>query len=52
MITREVNDWIKNIESGMYSDVDIMFAFQNFAKYLTREELIQIKNRLQGYLNS
>ncbi|MBQ3311511.1 hypothetical protein IJG72_05480 [bacterium] len=50
MITKEVNEWIKDVECGMYSKEDAMYEFSKFAKYLTKEELIHIQNRLKTYL--
>lgn len=50
MITKEVNEWIKKVECGMYSDEDIMYEFNRIAKYLTRAELIQIQNKLKSFL--
>lgn len=50
MITKEVNDWIKNVECGMYSDEDVMYEFSRIAKYLTREELVMIKRKLSQYI--
>lgn len=50
MITKEVNDWIKNVECGMYSDEDVMYEFSRIAKYLTREELAMIKRKLSQYI--
>lgn len=51
MITKEVNDWINRIEKGNYSYADIMEEFVRFSRYLTREEMIQIKKRLEKKLN-
>ncbi len=50
MITREVNEWIKKVECGMYSSEDVMSEFSRIAKYLTKEELIFIKKKLSGYI--
>lgn len=50
MITKEVNDWIRNVEYGMYSDEDVMYEFSRIAKYLTREELVMIKRKLSQYI--
>lgn len=47
MITKEVNDWIRKVEYGNYSKDDLMEEFAQLSKYLTREEMIQIKNRLK-----
>ncbi|MBD5402374.1 hypothetical protein HDR58_06190 [bacterium] len=48
MITREVNEWVRRVECGNYSSLDIMEEFARFAKYLTKEEIIQIKKRLES----
>lgn len=48
MITREVNEWIKKAECGMYSAEDVMEEFARIARYLTREEILMIKNRLRN----
>ena len=50
MITAEINDWIKRVEKYNYSSQDIMEEFIKFSRYLTREEMIQIKNRLSRNL--
>jgi len=46
MITKEVNDWMRNVENGSYSMQDALEEFAKFAKHLTREEAIMIKRRL------
>jgi len=48
MITKEVNDWVKKVEKGNFSSWDIMEEFTRFAKYLTKEEIQQIKRRLDS----
>jgi len=45
-MTKEVNDWIRKVENGNYSSWEIMEEFAHFAKYLTKEEIQQIQNRL------
>ena len=50
MMTKEVNDWIKKVETGNYSSWEIMEEFAKFHKYLTKEEVEQIKNRLERSL--
>jgi len=50
MITKEVNDWIRKVELGVYSDEDVMIEFSNIARYLTREELIFIKKKLKNFI--
>ena len=48
MMTKEVNDWLRKVENGNYSSWEIMEEFTNFNKYLTKEEVEQIKNRLKN----
>lgn len=48
MMTKEVNDWIKKVETKNYSSWDIMEEFARISKYLTKEEIIQVKNRLNN----
>lgn len=50
MITKEVNNWIKKIEYGNYKSEDIMYELSQISRYLTREELIQIKKRLVNFI--
>ncbi len=50
MITKEVNDWIKKVETGNYSSWDIMEEFTKFHKYLTKDEVLHIKKRLESNL--
>jgi adenosyl cobinamide kinase/adenosyl cobinamide phosphate guanylyltransferase len=48
MMTKEVNEWIKKVKTGNYSSWDIMEEFAHFAKYLTKEEIKQVKTRLDS----
>ena len=48
MITREVNEWIRKAECGMYSADDVMEEFARIMRYLTKEEVIMIKKRLES----
>lgn len=50
MITKEVNDWIRRIENGNYTNADILEEFVKFSRYLTKEEMIQIKRRLANHI--
>jgi len=50
MITKEVNDWIRKVETGNYSSWDIMEEFTQFSKYLTEKEMLQIKKRLEQHI--
>ena len=47
MLTKEVREWIKKVDCGQYSYEDAMYAFSCFSKYLTFEELRQIKSILE-----
>ena len=49
MITKEVNEWIKKVETKNYSTWDIMEEFASFSKYLTKSEMLQIKDRLNSF---
>ena len=48
MITKEVNDWIKKVQTKNYSSWDIMEEFANISKYLTKSEMVQIKKKLNN----
>ena len=47
MLTKEVREWIQKVERGQYSYDDAMYCFMQFAPYLTREELKQLKIKLE-----
>ncbi len=47
MLTREVREWIQKVERRQYSYEDAMYEFMRFASYLTKEELKQLKKRLE-----
>lgn len=48
MLTREVREWIQKVERKQYSYEDAMYEFLRFASYLTREEMKQLKDRLEN----
>lgn len=51
MITKEVNDLIKKVQTGSYvSTEEAMEKFVEIAKYLTKDEIIFIQKRLNGFL--
>ena len=52
MLTREVREWIQKVDRGQYSYEDAMYCFMQFAPYLTKEELIQLKNKLKDCYKS
>ena len=52
MLTREVREWVQKVERGQYSYDDAMNEFMRFSAFLTREEMIMIKNKLNERYNS
>lgn len=48
MMTKEVNEWLRKVEQRNYSSWDIMEEFAQMSKYLTKEEIQQIKKRLES----
>lgn len=48
MLTREVREWMQKVERRQYSYEDAMYEFMCFAPYLTREEMKQLKDRLEN----
>ena len=47
MLTREVREWLKKVETKQYSYEDAMYNFMQYSSYLTRNEIIQIKKKLE-----
>jgi len=47
MLTREVRQWIEKVERNQYSYEDAMYEFIRFSRYLTKEEILQLKKRLE-----
>ena len=50
MLTREVREWLDKVKRGQYSYEDAMSEFVRFTPYLTREEMIMIKSKLEETL--
>lgn len=48
MLTREVREWIQKVERRQYSYDDAMYELLRFAPYLTKEELKQLKTKLEN----
>ena len=48
MLTREIREWLEKVERRQYSYDDAMYEFARFSKYLTFEELKQIKSILEA----
>ena len=47
MITKEVREWLQNVERRQYSYDDAMYEFMRFSSFLTREEMKMIKTKLE-----
>ena len=52
MLTREVREWMQKVERRQYSYDDAMYEFLHFAPILTKEELKQIKSKLESLYKS
>ena len=52
MLTREVREWLQKVERKQYSYEDAMYEFMRFSSFLTREEMIQIKQKIQSCYKS
>ena len=52
MLTREVREWLQKVERRQYSYDDAMYEFVRFSSYLTREEMITLKKRLENSYKS
>ena len=48
MLTKEVREWLKKVESGQYSYNDALSEFVKFASILTREEMEHLKSKLKN----
>ncbi len=52
MLTQEVREWLQKVERRQYSYEDAMYEFMRFSSYLTKEELKQLKLRLEASYKS
>ena len=52
MLTREVREWLQKVERRQYSYEDAMYEFMHFSPYLTKEELKQLKSKLEASYKS
>ena len=50
MLTKEVREWVKKVETRQYSYDDAMYEFIRFSPLLTRDEMIFLKKKLQEIL--
>jgi len=51
VITKEVNDWLKKVEAGTYRGEDALYALSDIAKYLTKDELKILKQKLLNHIH-
>ena len=48
MITREVSDWLRKLETTYYPVEEAMKDLAEFSRYLSREDLVFIKRKLKN----
>ena len=48
MINKEVREWINKVENNQYSYEDAMYEFMRFSSFLTREEMVMIKKKIEN----
>ena len=48
MLTKEVREWLQKVERRQYSYDDAMYEFIRISQYLTKEEINQLKEKLQN----
>ena len=51
MLTKEVREWMQKVERGQYSYEDTVSEFARFSRFLTRDEMIMIRNKLKEWAN-
>ena len=51
MLTKEVREWMQKVERGQYSYEDAVSEFARFSRFLTRDEMIMIRNKLKEWDN-
>lgn len=47
MLTREVREWLQKVQRKQYSYEDAMYEFMRFSSFLTREEMKQLKSKIE-----
>ena len=47
MLTREVREWLDKVKRKQYPYEDAMYEFAQFSSYLTREEMVVIKKKIE-----
>lgn len=48
MLTKEVREWLDKVKRKQYSYEDAMSELVRFSAYLTKDELIMIKNIIKN----
>ena len=51
MLTKEVREWLERVKRGSYSYEDAMTEFAEYSRYLTKDELVMIKQKLKDGCN-
>ena len=47
MITVEVREWMEKVKRGQYSYDDALYQFKKFMPFLTKEEMLLIKRKIE-----
>ena len=47
MLTREVREWLQKVECRQYSYEDAMYEFVRFSPFLTKQEMKQLKTKIE-----
>ena len=50
MLTKEVREWLDKVKRGAYSYEDAMSEFARFSRFLTKEEILMLKNKIKNDL--
>lgn len=48
MLTPEVREWLKKVERRQYSYDDAIYEFTRFMPYLSREDIMFLKSKLEA----
>ena len=51
MLTREVREWLDKVKRGSYSYENAFSEFMKFSRYLTKDEMIMLKNKINEFFN-
>jgi len=47
MLTREVREWLDKVKRGAYSYEDAMCELIRFSRFLSKEEIIWLKTKIE-----